>query len=174
MKAAKHILALVLFWMLIGTLVLSCSKDNANGNSRGSNGMKVSEVNTDEFNLAVFERNRDLWTSKNIQHYKMIIGASGFLMNFPEKVLIEVRNSRPVSTYSLSKTGNNATNSYKGYDTVEHLFSFIETEKKRNAKRLDVIYDVSLGFPRQIRVDQDENVSDDELSLAVEKLEILN
>jgi hypothetical protein len=130
--------------------------------------MTISDSNTNHFDVAEFERNRELWTSKNIQHYKMIIGAEGFMMNFPEEVLIEVRTQRATSIKSLSKTGKNATDTYRGYNTVEKLFSFVDSQRKRGTKNLWVTYDTGYGYPTRIEVDQDGHYgNDDELLLEV-------
>jgi len=136
--------------------------------------MTISDSNTNHFDVAEFERNRELWTSKNIQHYKMIIGAEGFMINFPEEVLIEVRGRRAGPIKSLSKTGKNFTDVYKDYDTVENLFSFVDSQRKRGAKYLQVTYDAGFGYPARIEVDQDgHRGNDDELLLEVKDFEIV-
>ncbi len=101
----------------------------------------------------------------------MIVGAEGFLMNFPEEVLIEVQTRLPKSTKSLSKTGRNYIEAYKPYDTIEKLYALIENQKKRNARKLEVKYDETLGYPSWIYIDENGG-SDDKLSLKVKSLEV--
>jgi hypothetical protein len=100
----------------------------------------------------------------------MIIGANGFLTNFPEQVLIEVRNRQAKSIKSLSKTGRNYVGAYKNYDTVEKVFDFVENSKK--ADKLSVLFDENLGYPNQIAYDGRIDVYDDELSLKIFSLEV--
>lgn len=173
MRILKHI-CLLTIGLIIFTILLSCSeaKQEASSNLSENQIMRISNSNTNQFNLAEFERNRELWTSENIQNYKMIIGASGFLTNFPEEVLTEVKNRQAKSIESLSKTGRNHTEAYKNYDTVEKLFGFIEKEAKSNAHKLDVKYSETLGYPISIFVDEHSG-SDDKLSLSVKNLEII-
>lgn len=136
--------------------------------------MTISDANRNTFDVAEFEKNRNLWTSKNIQSYRMIIGASGFLTNFPEEASLVVRDGRVESIKSLSKTGRNATDTYKSYDTVNELFAFIDSQRKAGAVRLMVEYDPGIGYPTQIEVDQDGfRGNDDELSVEVRNFEVI-
>ncbi len=159
------------FLFIFVACLLSCSNAKQNLNDlTGSQNTRISNANTNEFNIAEFERNRELWTSKNIQNYKMIVGASGFLTNFPEKVLIEVRNRQAKSVKSLSETGRNYTEAYKNYDTVEKIFDFAKSGKK--ADKLRAMFDENLGYPNQVVFDGRFDVSDDELQLQIISLEI--
>lgn len=131
--------------------------------------MRISNSNTNQFDVAEFERNRELWTSKNIQNYKMIVSAEGFLTNFPE-VSIEVRNRQAKSIKSLSK-GNNYVKEYNNYDTVEKIFDFIESGK--GAYKLNAMFDEKLGYPKDVIYDGRLDVADDELQLQIKSLEAI-
>lgn len=136
--------------------------------------LELSDSNTNKFDLSVFEKNRELWTSQNIQSYRLIIGATGFLTNFPEEVLVEVRNREAKSIKSLSATGRNGTSTYSPYETVDKLFSFVSDQNRRGVKVLTVNYDPDLGYPKRIELDQDGYYgNDDELTLQVRSIEII-
>jgi hypothetical protein len=173
MRILKHIIFLT-FSLIIFTILLSCSntKDKSNSNLSANQNTKISDSNTNQFNLAEFERNKELWTSKNIQNYKMIVGASGFLTNFPEEVLIDVKARQVKSVKSLSKTGNNYIEAYKNYNTIEKIFDFIALENSRKADKLIVRFNGEFGYPTDIVLDEQIGSSDDELSLKVRSLEI--
>lgn len=166
------VLSILLF---LGSVILACSnRENSEGNNSNQRSLSISDSNTDKFDIAKFERNRELWTSKNIQHYKMIVGAESFSVNFPEEVHVEVRNRRSVSIKSLSKSGRNATSTYVDFDTVQKLFDFIDEAVKGNAKSLYVGYDADFGFPSQIEVDRDGQYgNDDELLLKIRDFEVI-
>ena len=173
MRVLKHICFLTGFSVIFAVCFVACSNEKqAGSNLQKGEKTKISNANTNEFDVAGFERNRELWTSKNIQNYKIIIGAEGLLINFPEEVLIEVRNSRAASIKSLSKTGRNYTEGYKPYDTIEKLFALIEDAKKRNAESLFVRYDETFGYPARIYYEQSTKMSDDELLITVKDFEI--
>lgn len=171
MNNLRRICFLVSILVIFMVYLLSCSNATQNSNDlTESQNTRVSNANTNQFDVAEFERNRELWTSKNIETYKMIVGASGFLTNFPEQVLIEVRNRQAKSIKSLSKTGRNYVEAYKNYDTVEKIFDFTENSKKTD--KLSVIFDENLGYPNQIIYDGRVDVYDDELSLKIFSLEV--
>ena len=170
MRIIKHICFLT-FGLVIFATLLSCSgKAKLSSDLAMNQNTKISNSNTNQFDVAEFERNRELWTSKNIQNYKMIIGASGFMMNFPEEVLIEVRNRQAKSM--VSKTDNKGVDLYKNYNTVEKIFDFIEREHSRKADKLHVKFDDTLGYPTAVNLDERVGMSDDELSLKIVSLEV--
>ena len=154
------------------TILLCCSNatQKVNSDLLESQNTRISNSNTNQFNVVEFERNRELWTSKNIQNYKMIIGASGFMMNFPEQVLIEVKNRQAQSI--VSKTDNKWVDSYKNYSTVEKIFDFIEREHSGKADKLYVEFDENFGYPKAVNLDERVGTFDDELALKVFSLEI--
>lgn len=173
MRVLKHICFLIIV-LIIFTILLSCSNTRQETNSDLSvnQNTRISNSNTNQFNVAEFERNRELWTSKNIQNYKMIVGASGFFTPFPEEVLIEVKNRQAKSIKSLSKTGKKSIETYKDYNTIEKIFDFIERENSRKADKLIVLFNEEFGYPINIALDRRIGWADDELSLEVKSLEI--
>jgi hypothetical protein len=159
---------------LIAIFVFTVCLPACSSNLAEKENTKISNAKTNKFDIAAFERNRELWTSKNIKNYKMVIGAKGGMINFPEQVLIEVQNSRSKSIKSLSETdGNYIEKYYKPFDTVEKLFDLIESAKKRNAETLNVRYEEAFGYPSRIYIDQDSKGSDDELLLVINKFEVI-
>ncbi|MBC7901019.1 MAG: hypothetical protein H7070_13315 [Saprospiraceae bacterium] len=171
MRAVKRIYLLIAFVTVCVVLVLSCSGENKNKDPTSSaDQISIADANTNNFDVAEIEQNRDLWTSKNIQNYKMIIGAEGFLTNFPEQVLVEVHSHRLKTIKSLSKTGKNHTEAYKEFNTVEKLFDFIDRAQSKKPYRLFLRYDETFGYPTMIDLD-DSPGTDDRLILNVVSLE---
>jgi len=173
MRAVRETILLLTAAVIIGGLVLSCHRNTVNSNNVKAPKNELSEANANTFDLAEFRRNKDLWTSKAIKNYKMIVGAEGFLTNFPEEVLIEVRNQKAVSTQSLSKTGKNYVQSYKPFNSIDKIFDFVEKESQKKPNRMTIQYDSELGYPKNLGLDERKGISDDELSLTVSKLEII-
>lgn len=172
MNNLKKTCLLIFVIFIFAVYLLACSTSAQNSNKLTANqNTGIPNANSNQFNVAEFERNRDLWTSKNIQNYKMIVGTYGFMTNFPEQVLVEVRNRQAKSVKSLSKEGRNHVETYKTYNTIEKLFGFIEQKAKSKAHKLEVWYDKDLGYPSNIYVDEHSG-SDDKLSLKVESLEV--
>jgi predicted PurR-regulated permease PerM len=86
MNNLKKTCLLISVIFIFAVYLLACSTSVQNSNNLTANqNTRISNANTNQFDVAEFERNRELWTSKNIQNYKMIVGASGFLTNFQNK-----------------------------------------------------------------------------------------
>lgn len=151
-------------------IFLSCENSSQNSEDLSLN-KKISNSNNSSFDIVEFERNKNLWTSQNIQNYKMIIGASGFITNFSEEVLIEVQNREAKSIKSLSKTGKNYTEAYKRFDSIEKIFNFVANNQKGH--KLNVIFDKIFGYPSRVSYDEQAGIADDELELEVKRLEII-
>lgn len=58
----------------------------------------------------------------------------------------------------------------QSYQTIEELFTWIETTKALNPARLEVEYDTHFGYPKKIEFDYGENIADDELWIEVQAL----
>lgn len=125
-------------------------------------------------NMAEFERNRELWTVRNVQNYKMLIGAFGVVKNYSEQVLIEVRNRKTASMELLWQSGGAPADPSRPFDSIEKIFEFVADQNRRGAKRIEVQYHPELGYPNNVVVDQDgQQGNDDDLLVRVKRLEMI-
>jgi len=163
MRILKNTCFLIII-LIIFTILLSCS------NKKTESSFNLA---TNQFDIVEFKRNRELWTSKNIQNYKMLVGARGWMRYFPNQALIEVQNHRAISIKSLSETNEENTVSYQNLDTIEKIFEIIERASERKAERLNVEYDKTLGYPLQVTIDERFDTGDDEISVTIKSLEVV-
>jgi serine protease len=108
---------------------------------------------------ATLTTNRNVWTSKAIKNYSYILEKGS------QKFKLTIRSGKAYSgvdlntNRSLSKT---ALNTYG--KTVEQLFAVIDTAITNKAASVNATYDVSLGYPSAINIDQNTSVVGDESS----------
>lgn len=170
----EHSLILA-FLILSLSLNWSCSSGQTTKIPEVADNQAVTNSNSSEnkFDLAEFNRNKELWKSQNIKNYKIKLEANGFLTNYPRPVEFVISNSKIISSKSLQK-GNNYLEGYKDFNTIEKIFDFIEKEHTKKIDKLNVQFNEKLGYPIQIMLDEKVGIADDELSLEIISLEIVN
>ncbi len=165
MRTIRCLFLLTTGLFVVVTPLLSCSVSGSEGSVEGDN-------SPDRFDMAKFEHNRELWTEKNIQNYKMVVGAWGFRTGYSEQVLIEVRDREMASIEVAWESGGGAGETSRAFDSVEKIFDFIADQHRRTVKKLDVKYDRDLGYPSSVEVDPDGKPKNgDELLVRIKKLE---
>ncbi|HEY2980127.1 MAG TPA: DUF6174 domain-containing protein [Anaerolineales bacterium] len=124
------------------------------------------------------DRNRQTWQGAGITHYRYSLFISCFCAFTQRMPLsIEVRDGEVVSiAYSdggaLVPTDPNFEN-FSQYATIDRVFAELETDLNGEADQVTVTYDPTYGYPAEIQIDFVKNAADDELSLAVSNLEVL-
>lgn len=131
-----------------------------------------SNPNLHSFNLTEFKRNKDLWKTKNIKNYKMIVEARS-MMYFGEQVLIEVENGTAKSLKLITDSGHINAQAYKDFDTVEKIFGVAERAAEAKAETLNIGYNDAYGYPVQVIIDVSYKIADDEMSVKIKNLEVI-
>ncbi len=138
MRVLKRI-CLLITALVIFTILLCCSKETQSANSNSVTSQNVtnqnaanSNSNVHRFDTAEFKRNKNLWNSKNIENYKMVVEAQSSA-NLSNQVLIEVENRKAKSIKNTSETDEGSPEPYKICDTVEKIFGIIERAEKAKA-----------------------------------------
>ncbi len=177
MNNLKEICLLVFVSVVCAVCLSSCSKQILNTNSVLETNQSFTNSNSNSdvhaFNATEFQRNKDLWKQQNIENYKMIVEARGWMINFPDEVLIEVESGRAKSVKQISRENREIGDVYKSFDNVEKIFALIEREKKAKAEVINVYYDKTLGYPLEVIVDESIGGADDEISVKIKNLEVI-
>ena len=112
--------------------------------------------------VAELSRNRQRWASTRLDDYEFDYRLSCFCApESTEQVRIVVRGDE-VSSVLRASDGLPATPRPGGWPTVDDLFSDVERLLDIDADRLEVSYDPTYGYPRQIAVDVYLMAADDE------------
>jgi hypothetical protein len=107
-------------------------------------------------------RNRQRWASARLHDYEFDYQLSCFCApESTEQVHIVVRGD-DVSSVVRVRDGLPAGSRPGGWPTVETLFADVQRLLDAKAERLEVTYDPTYGYPRQIAVDVYLRAADDE------------
>lgn len=107
-------------------------------------------------------RSRQRWTSAQIHDYEFDYQLSCFCApEATEPVHIVVR-SDAVTSVVRRRDGLPTGTRYGGWPRVDELFADVSRQLEQNAARLDVTYDPTYGYPREIVVDVNLMTADDE------------
>ena len=116
---------------------------------------------------------RQKWLDQNISHYRFTLSVGCFCaFTTIMPVTIEVDHGKVVSM--TDKHGDSAAkyqDSLGQYATIDKLFDVIDAAA--GASMLQVNYNPQFGYPDGIRIDYNQQVSDDQISFTVSDFEIL-
>ena len=125
-----------------------------------------------------FEKNRQTWQDSGITHYRFSLNIGCFCAFRDQMpVTVEVQNDEIISmTYPdgtlVAETDTNYE-IFSKHATIDRLFSELEAGLSGDAEEVTVTYDPAHGFPSEIYFDYIQAAADDELSLTVSNLEVL-
>jgi hypothetical protein len=102
---------------------------------------------------------RQLWRTQNLHNYAFTIQRSCFCAN-----------THPLFVFVLDDTVAGVLDVQTGAavdrqlgETVEGLFTFIQSAIDRPAEKIRVVYDAAKGFPTEIDYDGSAQIADDEI-----------
>lgn len=129
------------------------------------------------FNLSSFNSNKDDWdrSRSEFSSYQITISKNCNCTS-PASITTSVdENDQETLLRAEDELGNEITGyslSSEDVASVEDLFSKME-EMVRSADKVDVIYDETFGYPKQLDIDMDENIAGDEISFTVDAFQVL-
>ena len=140
----------ILILTLLTLIILSCENEGKIRSER-------------EAQLEILNVNRDLWNSKNADHYKFNQSKICYCAFEDDRYNwdIEIKNGdNPLIIYN-----NNLTEKLPDYAlSIDQLFNQIESELKRDPYpySIDVTYNSEYGFPEEFSIDIDSQIADEE------------
>jgi hypothetical protein len=126
---------------------------------------------SEDANAAQWRQNRQKWTRQNLENYRYTLQVGCFCPpEVRQPVVVEVRNGK-VTSVTAAENGKSVNPDYfQNYDSVAKLFEIVEDAIARDAYRLDIAYDETLGYPTQINIDYNQYMADEERYLTIENL----
>ncbi|MEO6528912.1 MAG: DUF6174 domain-containing protein [Gemmatimonadaceae bacterium] len=127
-----------------------------------SSGCSITEPSGRAAEAMDLSRNRQRWASANLHDYEFDYQLRCFCApDATEPVHIVVRGDA-ISSVVRSRDGLPAVTRFGGWPRVDELFATVQRRLEQGAARVDVTYDVALGYPRSITVDIELLTADDE------------
>ncbi len=116
------------------------------------------------------DANRERWQASDIVSYTYRLEIGCFCPpEITSPVLVRVSQDSIVSVV-YAASGDTVAALVSSFYTVGGLFEVVEDAIEREAHELSVIYDDSLGYPRRIVIDYEEQAVDEELALTASDL----
>ena len=103
------------------------------------------------------------WQSRNLHTYAFTLQRSCFCGNV-DPLYVIVLNDRLGGVFDLN-TGNFVDLTFG--QTIDDLFTFIQSAIDQHASLIRAVYDAANGFPTQIDYDGSAMTADDELSIRI-------
>ncbi len=124
------------------------------------------------------EKNRQTWQDSGITHYRFSLNIGCFCaFRNQMPITVEVQNGDVVSITAPDGTivtdADPSFETFTKYATIDRIFSELEAGLAGDAEEVTVTYDATYGFPDNIYFDYIKAAADDELSLTVSNLEVL-
>ncbi len=111
------------------------------------------------------------WSAANISNYQYTYQSSCFCPPpFTDEVVITVLDGVIQSVFSTTSNVDLDSALHSSFDTVDGLFSRIQTAIDENAERISVSYDEELGYPTVIDIDFDSRLADEEVRIQTRDL----
>ncbi|MDN3642005.1 DUF6174 domain-containing protein [Lutimonas halocynthiae] len=150
-----------LLLVLVSLIILSCDTEGKILSDR-------------EIQLESLKKNRDLWKSQNIDHYKFNQSKICFCLfeNDEFDWSIEVKKGQD----AFVRYNNNLIDALPDYAlSIDQLFNQIESELNRNPypHKIVVKYNSEYGFPEMFSIDIDELIADEEYSFINSEFKII-
>ena len=125
-------------------------------------------VDEGAFNRAMLRDHLEAWTAAAPRAYEyVIVGACECLPQWTAPAKAQVLD-RQTTSFRYLETGQPVDwPRFLELSTVEELFAFVDDAYRRNAEVVHVEYDHEWGFPREVHVDYDRQVGDDEFRFTV-------
>lgn len=149
------------FLALVSLIILSCDTEGKTLSDR-------------ELQLELLRKNRDLWSSQDIDHYKFNQSKVCYCLfeNDDFDWSIEVKKGQD----AFVRYNNNLIDALPDYAlSIEQLFNQIEKELNRDPfpHKIEVKYNSEYGFPELFSIDIDEMMADEEYSFMNSEFEII-
>lgn len=116
------------------------------------------------------EANRQRWQKFKIDNYEFEVRKACFCPDYLYPAIIVVRDDtvntvlNPQTREPLRNPDTKKEVRFSGYKTIDELFNVVEDAIQKDAVHLQVKYDRTLGYPKQIAIDFQTQVADDEVS----------
>ena len=122
------------------------------------------------------EQNQEKWQDAGISHYRYNLAISCFCVFTQDMpLIIEVQDGKVVSMeyQNRNEIDPSLLELFEKYATIDRIFAELESDLNGAADEVTVKYDPTYGFPTEVTMDVEKQVTDDELYLTLSNFEKL-
>ena len=155
------------FITLIASLfITACGSDSEEDTAEASKSEIVVETATVKDVAAEMQSNKDKWLSHNINDYKIEMQKICFCSEDAVRLMIFDVVGNKINEVRYADTGEVVDASYYDeYNTVTGLFTLVEESVAKNPEEITIVYDKQYGYIKQLSIDFQQNIADDEFAI---------
>ena len=116
---------------------------------------------------------RARWTTAAVHSYDFDLQVSCFCPQAVLPATISVRDDQFAGIVRTDSGTPVDSTYYMGYLTIDQMFTTLRGILDRHPAAFTATYDADLGFPKQVSVDGNTQVADDELTLRIASLRVV-
>lgn len=115
---------------------------------------------------AEIQTNKEKWLSHGVTGYQIEMQKICFCAPDAVRLMIFEIVNNEIKTVRYADTGDDVDPShYNQYNTVEGLFLLVEQALEKNPADLSIAYDKEYGYIKELAIDYQVNIADDEVTI---------
>lgn len=112
------------------------------------------------------QMNREKWQAHEISGYQIEMQKICYCVPEVVRMMVFEVDGDDVTSVRYADTGEDVDPQHYGeFNTVEGMFTFVEQAIAKNPADLSIAYDEKYGYIKELSVDFQENIADDEISI---------
>ena len=165
----KSLIKYILIYITCGTLISACegTKEEAPVENKVNETVAPESTKATSNDIASeIQKNREKWMSHGISDYEIEMQKICYCIPEVVRMMVFEVETNKVEAVRYADTGKDVDPQHYGdFNTIEGMFSFVEQALEKNPAVLSISYDDKYGYIKELSVDFEENIADDEISI---------
>jgi hypothetical protein len=112
------------------------------------------------------QQNREKWLSHEISGYQIEMQKICYCVPEVVRMMVFEVDGNEVTSVRYADTGEDVDPQHYGdFNTIEGMFEFVGKALEKNPADLSIAYDEKYGYIKELSVDFQENIADDEITI---------
>lgn len=112
------------------------------------------------------QMNREKWQAHEISGYQIEMQKICYCVPEVVRMMVFEIKDDEVASVKYADTGDDVDPQHYGdFNTIEGMFAFVEKALEKDPADLSIAYDEKYGYIKELSVDFQENIADDEISI---------
>ena len=162
---------IILFILCASCLVITaCSANKDEDTSQTKEETTKTEIAVEQATssdvVAEVQANKDKWLSQEINAYQIEMQKICFCAPDAVRMMIFKVANNEIKEVRYADSGDEVDPShYNQHSTIEGMFTLVELALEKNPADLTIAYDAEYGYIKELTVDYQANIADDEITI---------